>query len=133
MVQVVGEEGIALADFVRWQAARLVDQCYLQQDAFDAVDAASPLTRQRLLLKLHGELLSLDYAFEDRDAAQTFFTHMAGRLRNLNYTPLTDPGFDQLLTEIRAFAASATRAPPSARNAAANVDKATAALSGPTG
>src|SRR3546814_7513818 len=39
MMQVTGEEGVSLQDFVTYQKALLLDLAYLQQDAFDKVDA----------------------------------------------------------------------------------------------
>jgi hypothetical protein len=44
MMQVTGEEGISLEDFVRYLKARLVDRVFLQQDAFDAVDLLTTVT-----------------------------------------------------------------------------------------
>jgi hypothetical protein len=45
MMQVTGEEGIALDDYCTWQKSVLVDMAYLQQDAFDEVDACMPRVR----------------------------------------------------------------------------------------
>jgi V/A-type H+-transporting ATPase subunit A len=47
MAQVAGEEGISLDDFVVAEAARFVDMVFLQQDAFDKIDASVSLDRQR--------------------------------------------------------------------------------------
>ena len=47
MMQVTGEEGITLEDFVTYQKSTLVDMVYLQQDAFDPVDVSAPLERRK--------------------------------------------------------------------------------------
>ena len=47
MMQVTGEDGVTLEDFVTQQKALFVDMVYLQQDAFDDVDVSVPLARQR--------------------------------------------------------------------------------------
>ena len=47
MMQVTGEEGISMEDYLIWQKATLLDMVYLQQDAFDSVDASAPLERQK--------------------------------------------------------------------------------------
>ncbi|MEM9552436.1 MAG: V-type ATP synthase subunit A, partial [Pseudomonadota bacterium] len=52
MMQVTGEEGITVEDYVTFQKALFVDMAYLQQDAFDPVDASVPLDRQRLVFAL---------------------------------------------------------------------------------
>jgi len=46
IMQVTGEEGITLEDFSEWQKSMLLDMVYLQQDAFDEVDACMPRERQ---------------------------------------------------------------------------------------
>jgi len=52
MMQVTGEEGITLDDFVTYQASLFLDMVYLQQDAFDDVDAAVPLARQKAMFEM---------------------------------------------------------------------------------
>ncbi len=42
MMQVTGEEGVSIEDYVVWQKAALLDMVYLQQDAFDEVDVSMP-------------------------------------------------------------------------------------------
>ena len=45
MMQVTGEEGITLEDYITWQKSVLLDMAYLQQDAFDEIDACMPRER----------------------------------------------------------------------------------------
>ncbi|CAG0975873.1 hypothetical protein ANRL3_01804, partial [Anaerolineae bacterium] len=47
MIQVAGEEGVTMEDFLIYQQATFVDMVYLQQDAFDNVDVSVPLERQK--------------------------------------------------------------------------------------
>jgi V/A-type H+-transporting ATPase subunit A len=46
MMEVTGEEGVTTADYVTYQKALFLDRVFLQQDAFDEVDASTPLQRQ---------------------------------------------------------------------------------------
>jgi V/A-type H+-transporting ATPase subunit A len=86
LVQVTGEEGITLDDFVTWQKAQLVDMVYLQQDAFDPVDVSMPLDRQRDSLYLLKALVDRSYRFDDKESARSFFTELTSLYRNLNYS-----------------------------------------------
>jgi V/A-type H+-transporting ATPase subunit A len=45
MMQVTGEEGVTLADYVTYQKSVFLDMVYLQQDAYDKVDVSVPLER----------------------------------------------------------------------------------------
>ena len=47
MMQVTGEEGVTLADYVTYQKSLFLDMVYLQQDAYDKVDVSVPLDRQK--------------------------------------------------------------------------------------
>jgi vacuolar-type H+-ATPase catalytic subunit A/Vma1 len=51
MMQVTGEEGVPLADYVTYQKSLLLDMVYLRQDAYDKVDVWCPwIARKRLLI-----------------------------------------------------------------------------------
>ncbi len=100
MMQVTGEEGITLEDFIRWQKATLVDMVFLQQDAYDDVDVSMPLERQLESFKLVKKLTEQHYAFDDKDSARQMFTKITGLFRNLNYSPEASPEYERYFREI---------------------------------
>lgn len=104
MMQVTGEEGISIEDFVTWQKATLVDMVFLQQDAFDDVDASMPLDRQLESFQLVKKLTQQAYGFEDKDSARQMFTQITGLYKNLNYSPRTSPEYERYAREIEALA-----------------------------
>ncbi len=109
MMQVTGEEGVTLEDFVTLQKAQFVDMVYLQQDAFDPVDASVPVARQRETFdKIHA-LTSQDYRFADKAAARDFFTRLTGLFKNFNYAAADAPAHDSLWQQIDDLAAQAPR------------------------
>jgi V/A-type H+-transporting ATPase subunit A len=104
LIQVAGEEGVTLEDFVTWQKAQLVDLAFLQQDAFDEVDRATPLERQRDLLGLLESVVARRYAFDSRDRAREVFTQLAGLFKNLNYSAAGSSQYAQYAAEIEVLA-----------------------------
>lgn len=100
MIQVTGETGIALEDFVVYQEAQLLDMVYLQQDAFDAVDVAVPIERQKEVFLKLAEAVNADYHFQDQDEARLFFTRLTGLFKNLNYAGHQSPEYCELLADI---------------------------------
>ncbi len=104
MMQVTGEEGVTLEDYVKFQKSLLLDMVYLQQDAFDDVDASMPRERQVESFKLVRELIGSDYDFADRDAARDFFTRLTGLYKNWNYASPESPDYARYQQEIRALA-----------------------------
>ena len=104
MMQVTGEEGITLADFVTFQKARLIDMVVLQQDAFDPVDVSAPLNRQKRLVQMVNRVVTTDYALKDKDAAREVFTEFTRLFTNLNYAAdgsQTYESFAQAIDDLR--------------------------------
>jgi V/A-type H+-transporting ATPase subunit A len=107
MMQVTGEEGVTTEDYVTYQKSLFVDMVYLQQDAFDKVDASVPLERQRVAFaKVYG-LVTRDYAFTDKAAVHQYFTRLTGLFKNFNYAETGSPEYKRLLHEIDALAVGA--------------------------
>ena len=104
MMQVTGEEGVTLDDYLTYQKALFLDLVYLQQDAFDPVDASAPLNRQRLCLELVHALAGRPYAFTDKAEARAFFTRLTALFRNFNYARTDAPDYQHLLGELRDLA-----------------------------
>ena len=100
MIQVAGEEGITLKDFVIYQEAQFLDMVYLQQDAYDEVDVAVPIKRQRENFRLILELVSADYKFASQNQARDYFTRLTGLFKNLNYARSESAEYKELLAKI---------------------------------
>ncbi|MFO7607367.1 MAG: V-type ATP synthase subunit A [Desulfurivibrionaceae bacterium] len=108
MMQVTGEEGISLEDFVIYQKAYFVDMVYLQQDAFDEVDVStSPERQQENFLRLK-RLVDYDYGFENKEEARGFFTRLTGIFRNLNYSARGSQDYEKYGRELDELAGTAT-------------------------
>ncbi|MFZ1865614.1 MAG: V-type ATP synthase subunit A [Polyangiales bacterium] len=101
MMQVTGEEGITMDDFLTWQKSAFVDMVFLQQDAYDEVDASMPLERQKKSFQLVKEIIGAEYDIDDRDEARDFFTRLISLYKNLNYSPDDSAEYARYLREIR--------------------------------
>ena len=106
MMEVTGEEGVTTQDYVTYQKALFLDMVFLQQDAFDEVDASTPLQRQQETLNRIHKLVSRDYDFADKAAARNYFVRLTGLFKNLNYTANDSPDHGRLLGEIDALTES---------------------------
>jgi V/A-type H+/Na+-transporting ATPase subunit A len=103
MMQVTGEEGVTLEDYVTYQKALLLDMAYLQQDAYDAVDVSVPLERQQEVFTLVRSLLQRDYPFKGKEEARRFFTQLTGLLKNLHYAPRDSQDYTDYQAQIDAL------------------------------
>lgn len=86
MMQVTGEEGITIEDYIEWQKGMLIDMVYLQQDAYDVVDVSMPRQRQLESFNLLRKIIDKEYHFEDKEKARNFFTQITSLYKNLNYS-----------------------------------------------
>ena len=109
MIQVTGEEGVSTEDFVIYQQALFFDMVYLQQDAFDPVDVAVPLARQKESLNNIVKLINTQYQFSDKDAVRDYFTKLTGLFKNLNYSPSNSNEYSEYIEKIEALRKSAMK------------------------
>ncbi len=100
MMQVTGEEGVNLEDYIAYQKSLFLDMVYLQQDAFDEVDASAPLERQKLTFTKVYDLVGKEYHFSDKPQIQDYFTRLTGLFKNFNYAREDSPEYVDLLSQI---------------------------------
>ncbi len=100
MMQVTGEEGITIEDYIDWQKSTIIDMVFLQQDAFDEVDVTVSSERQQESFALMKKLITQDYKFKDKDECREFFTKSIGLYKNLNYSPVDAPAYKNYTQEI---------------------------------
>ncbi len=108
MIQVAGEEGISLDDYVTYQQSLFLDMVYLQQDAFDEVDVSVSIDRQKDNFKRIVELVKIEYIFDDQEHARVFFTKLTGLFKNLNYARYESTEYIALNEKITALISGAS-------------------------
>jgi vacuolar-type H+-ATPase catalytic subunit A/Vma1 len=87
MMTVVGEEGTPIEDFTIMLKAEFFDSAYLQQNAFDDVDASTSVDRQRFVFDKILEVIEADFAFNDKDEARHTLKKISSMFINWNYAP----------------------------------------------
>ena len=109
MMQVTGEEGVTLEDFMIYQKSLFLDMVYLQQDAFDEVDSSANLERQKQSFELVYDLVNRNYQLADKQTTRDYFTRLTGLFKNLNYAREDSPDRAAYLQQIHDLADSVTR------------------------
>ncbi len=109
MMTVVGEEGTTIDDFTVAMKADFFDNCYLQQNAFDKVDAATPAERQKFVFDKVLEILNLSFDFEDKTQARNTLVNATDLFRNLNYAETDSGEYKEILGRIDDFIAKKGR------------------------
>ncbi|MBL7133680.1 MAG: V-type ATP synthase subunit A [Phycisphaerae bacterium] len=103
MMTVVGEEGTSIDDFSDMLKAEFFDNCYLQQNAYDEVDTATPAERQQFVFDKMLDVLKLKLHFDDKDQARRTFVQLSDLCRNWNYAATDSDEYRRILAQIDAF------------------------------
>ena len=99
-MEVVGEEGTSIEDFLIYLKSELYEITYLQQNAFDAIDAYCSLQRQVDLFSLMQEIFDTKFQFEAHDDARDYFLSLQNMLKNMNYMEFESTQYKDRLNEI---------------------------------
>ena len=96
MMKVVGEEGTSIHDFTTYLKSEFLDAVYLQQNAFNDVDAATPADRQSEMFGVAEKAVLADYPFTDKGAARKFFQGATQAFIDWNMTAQDQPEYAAL-------------------------------------
>jgi V/A-type H+-transporting ATPase subunit A len=83
MMKVVGEEGTSLEDYILFLKSDFLDSAYLQQDAFDPIDASVSIERQRHIFNVMFQVLTTKFDLPNKVEARHFFNQL--RMKFLDY------------------------------------------------
>ena len=67
--------------------AEFFDSAYLQQNAFDDIDAATSVDRQRFVFDKILEVIETDFGFKNKDEARRCMKKISSLFFNWNYAP----------------------------------------------
>ncbi|MEI6242413.1 MAG: V-type ATP synthase subunit A [Chlamydiota bacterium] len=99
-MEVVGEEGTAIEDMIKFFKGELYDACYLQQNAFDKEDCFCREERQLELFMLIQKIFLKKFSFDSHDEARSFFLEIQDEIRNLNYMPFRTEHYQEMLKQV---------------------------------
>ena len=94
-INILGDDGVPIGYHVSFWKSELIDFVFLQQDAFDSIDALCPMDRQKFMLDLVLELCGIEYQFDDFENCRDFFKELINDLRQMNYTEFHSEAFEE--------------------------------------
>jgi len=104
MMKVIGEEGIAIEDFIDYLKGEFFDFVYLQQNAFDEGDEATVSERQKYIFSfIYKYILEAEFNFTDKEKARYFFQRLIQLFKEWNSTRFETNDFKKIETEISFF------------------------------
>ena len=109
-INILGDDGVPVEYHVTFWKSELIDFVILQQDAFDEIDAVTPLERQEEIMNLVIDICHTEFKFENFNEVMDFFKRLINVGKQMNYAPFKSEKYydykEQLLDLVKERAIS---------------------------
>ena len=99
-INILGDDGVPVEYHVTFWKSELIDFVILQQDAFDAIDAVTPLERQEFLLNKIIGICHAEFQFESFTEVMNYFKEIINLFKQMNYSAYKSDDFTKFNTQI---------------------------------
>ena len=99
-INILGDDGVPMSYHEIYWKSELIDFVLLQQDAFDAIDALCPLSRQKFMLNTVLDICDRSFSFEDYQDCSNYFKGIINILRQMNFTIDGSEEYNNYLNEL---------------------------------
>ena len=99
-INILGDDGVPVSYHERYWKSELIDFIILQQDAFDRIDASSPLERQKFMLTKVLEVCDVEHDFETFEECSAWYKEVINIFRQMNYSEFRSEDFNKYLEQI---------------------------------
>ena len=108
-INILGDDGVPVDYHVTFWKSELIDFVILQQDAFDAIDAVTPLARQEFMLDKVVSICRTDFKFDSFLEAMDYFKKMINIFKQMNYSEYESEQFHKFNDELDALLKEKTK------------------------
>jgi len=99
-INILGDDGVPMSYHERYWKSELIDFVILQQDAFDAIDASTPLARQEYMLTKVLEVCAVERNFDTFEDCSKYYKELINLFRQMNYSEFQSEDFNKYLGQI---------------------------------
>ncbi|MBQ8541856.1 MAG: V-type ATP synthase subunit A [Bacteroidaceae bacterium] len=99
-INILGDDGVPVEYHVTFWKSELIDFVVLQQDAFDDIDAVTPLERQQAMLELVTSICRSEYNFEEFQEVTDFFKKVINICKQMNYSEYKSDKYNSYLASL---------------------------------
>src|SRR5574344_1140608 len=93
-INILGDDGVPVEYHVTFWKSELIDFVILQQDAFDEIDAVTPMERQEAILNMVIDVCHTDFEFDNFNEVMDYFKKMINVCKQMNYSKFKSPEYD---------------------------------------
>jgi V/A-type H+-transporting ATPase subunit A len=102
-INILGDDGVPVEYHIRFWKSEIIDFIILQQDAFDKVDASTPIERQKYMLEKVIGLCQANFDFDSFEEVISYFKRVINILKQMNYKEFKSDGFNGFESELEAL------------------------------
>lgn len=102
-INILGDDGVPVEYHVIFWKSELIDFVILQQDAFDEIDAVTPMERQEDILNMIIDICHTEFEFDNFNEVMDYFKKMINICKQMNYSKFKSEqyeGFQKQLKEL---------------------------------
>ena len=104
-INILGDDGVPVEYHVIFWKSELIDFVILQQDAFDAIDAVTPLARQEFMLDKVVQICHTEFKFDSFLDVMEYFKKMINIFKQMNYSEYESEQFKDFNAQLDALLA----------------------------
>ncbi|MBP8240106.1 MAG: hypothetical protein KAX50_09100, partial [Saprospiraceae bacterium] len=108
-INILGDDGVTVDYHLTFWRSEVVDAVILQQDAFDAIDARTPLVRQQYMTDWVLRICDTHFQFDSFEQVNPYFKRVVNQMKQMNYSAYEsedfrgfEAGLEEMLSERKA-------------------------------
>ena len=99
-INILGDDGVPIDYHVAFWKSEVIDFVILQQDAFDKVDASTPIKRQQYMMDKVLEVYNTPFEFESFEEVIPYFKKVINLFKQMNYSEFQSDNFNKYEKEL---------------------------------
>ncbi len=105
-INILGDDGVPVDYHITFWKSELIDFAILQQDAFDNIDAVTPIERQKYILDMVVDICKTEFDFETFIDVADYFKRLINVCRQMNYSEFKSDKFNEYRKQLDELLAS---------------------------
>lgn len=108
-INILGDDGVPVDYHITFWKSEVIDFVILQQDAFDKIDAVTPIERQEFMLNLVMEICHSNFDFNGFVDVMDYFKRIINTCKQMNYSEFHSTEFEKFMNELHVILAERKR------------------------
>jgi len=100
-INILGDDGVPVDYHITFWKSEVIDFVILQQDAFDKIDAVTPLERQEFMLNLVMDICHTNFDFNGFVDVMDYFKRIINVCKQMNYSKFHSEDFEKFVNELQ--------------------------------